>query len=89
MTDGTGSPDFRITQKKAPATARRGRKKSDLYPRVIQQFIESGIDEGLIEIEGKKPTALQAGLTRTIKELNAPVRVKKFGDEIYLSKKLE
>lgn len=77
--------DFNIIPKKAPE--RRGRAKTDLYHRIVKQFVESDLDEGLIEVEGKKPSTLQQQLIKAVRDEGAQLRVKRAGDEVYLSKK--
>jgi hypothetical protein len=77
--------EFKIVPKRAPA--RRGRTKSDLYHRIVRQFVESGLDEGLIEVAGKKPSTLQQQLIKAVKDEGAQLRVKRSGDEVYLSKR--
>ena len=77
--------DFNIIPRKAPE--RRGRAKTDLYHRIVKQFVESDLDEGLIEVEGKKPSTLQQQLIKAVRDEGAQLRVKRAGDEVYLSKK--
>lgn len=77
--------DFNIIPKKAPE--RRGRAKTDLYHRIVKQFVESELDEGLIEVVDKKASTLQQQLIKAVRDEGAPVRVKRAGDEVYLSRK--
>jgi len=79
--------EFNIIPKKAPD--RRGRAKSDLYHRIVRQFVESGLDEGLIEVVNKKPSTLQQQLIKAVRDEEAPLRVKRSGDEVYLSKRAQ
>jgi hypothetical protein len=81
------SQEFNIIPKKAPD--RRGRAKSDLYHRIVRQFIESDLDEGLIEVSGKKPSTLQQQLIKAVREEGAALRVKRSGEEVYLSKRAQ
>ena len=77
--------DFNIIPKKAPE--RRGRAKTDLYHRIVRQFAESDLDEGLIEVVDKKASTLQQQLIKAVRDEGAPLRVKRAGDEVYLSRK--
>ena len=77
--------DFNIIPKKAPE--RRGRAKSDLYHRIVKHFVESDLDEGLIEVVGKKASTLQQQLIKAVRDEGVQLRVKRAGDEVYLSKK--
>ena len=77
--------DFNIIPKKAPE--RRGRAKTDLYHRIVRQFIENDLDEGLIEVADQKASTLQQQLIKAVRDEGVPLRVKRAGEEVYLSRK--
>lgn len=82
MAEKSSEVGFTITPKAVPK--RKGRGASDFYPRIIEEFIAADIDEGVIEGTGKKPATLVLGLSKAAKSVDAPVKVRRVEDEVFL-----
>lgn len=60
-------------------------KRVGIYEKIINEFLESNLDSAKVTYE-KNPETLSFGLRNTIKtrELKNKVKVRKFGDSVYL-----
>ena len=77
-------PEYSIIEKEAPASAR---SKSTLYSEIVADFLEKHITSVLVQLSNRKPATVYIGLKKAVKEANAPLKVRKLGDEVYIVKK--
>ncbi|PKQ16758.1 MAG: hypothetical protein CVT67_03010 [Actinobacteria bacterium HGW-Actinobacteria-7] len=76
--------DYKFVDATPPTRAGRG--KSDYYAKMIAAFVKSGKPSVKVTETGRKPSTLQIGLAKAVKESDpaVPVRVRKSGDDVFL-----
>lgn len=76
--------DYRFIDATPPKRAGRG--KSDYYPKMLAAFVKTGKPSVKVVDTGRKPSTLQIGLTKAVKESDpsVPVRVRKVEDDVFL-----
>lgn len=75
---------YRITACEVPPSARPGR--TSLYREVVDEFLKKDIKSGKVDCPGHKTTNVAAGLASAVKNMNAPLKVRRRGESIYLER---
>ena len=75
---------YRLVPEDVPP--RRGGRGS-VYPAVIDDFVRSGVAAARVELEGRKPDNIAAGLRKAAADHKAPVRVLSRAGQVYLERR--
>lgn len=76
--------NYKITACDVPPSARPGR--TSLYREIVDDFLAKGIDSGKVDAPGHKTTNVAAGLASAVKNMGAPLKVRRRGESIYLER---
>jgi hypothetical protein len=65
---------------------RRGGRGS-VYPSVLEDFLKADVRSARVELEGRKPDNIAAGLRKAAADTKAPVRVLSRAGQVYLERR--